>query len=348
MHMSSIAGFPNTQHHSVISSSAFHPSQISRQQSIPSVKFQNTPNYNFYSFPPNFENIRNANAQSQRQFHDEYQRREQTSDTRTSQLNPLTKSTPGSDIVGNRVDSEAKGFLSNAFFSHQKSDKVSRKWSLDDEMRWQATTKAPYFENKVPGLECTLPASAVLEATTALRASSLLPLHVPIGKPVLSCNATELLQAQIYLNGIIYDCDDSEVTLSCPRLDANNLIVDECHGDILECDVRTRRNSRSVSCTNGTLISNYPIVCRSATLSEKKNVLNCFYGSDGDSPRSSGVSRRLREDFNEFTTEKPIRQLSWTYSGSEGDPDHEDGYNGRPDQWKKSSNGISRKRSSGL
>lgn len=213
-------------------------------------------------------------------------------------------------------------------------------------MQWQATTKAPYFENKVPGLECTLPASAVLEATTALKASSLLPLHVPVGKPILSCNATELLQAQIYLNGIIYDCDDSEISLSCPRLDANNLIVDECHGDVLECDVRTRRNSRSVSCTNGTLISNYPIVCRSATLSENKNVLNCFYvsSSNGESPRPSTLFKRFSdyEDF-QYSTAKPIRQ----YAGSEGDPDHEDGNHGRFYQWDKPSNVVNRKGNSG-
>lgn len=65
--------------------------------------------------------------------------------------------------------------------------------------------------------------------------------------------------------------------MSCPRLDANNLIVDECQGETLECDVKMRLNSRSVSCTNGTLISNSPIVCKSATLLERKNVLNCQY-----------------------------------------------------------------------
>lgn len=158
-------------------------------------------------------------------------------------------------------------------------------------MKWQATTKAPYFENKVPGLECTLPASAVLEATTALKASSLLPLEVPIGKPILSCNATELLQAQIYLNGAIYDCDQSEITISCPRLDANNFVVDECHGHTLECDVDRRQTSRSVSCTNGTLVSNYPIVCKSATLMANKNILHCFYETvlKVDSASSSGL-----------------------------------------------------------
>lgn len=115
-----------------------------------------------------------------------------------------------------------------------------------------------------------------------MKASSLLPLNVPIGKPILSCNATELLQAQINLNGVIYDCDRSAITMSCPRMNENNLVVDDCRGETLECDVRMAQNSQSVSCTNGTLISNHPIVCKSATLMERKNVLNCVYKNKND------------------------------------------------------------------
>lgn len=55
-------------------------------------------------------------------------------------------------------------FLTNAFFGSNQdgSEHGNRQWTEDDELKWQATTKAPYFENKVPGLECSLPASAVL------------------------------------------------------------------------------------------------------------------------------------------------------------------------------------------
>lgn len=110
----------------------------------------------------------------------------------------------------------------------------------------------------------------------------MLPLNIPIGKPILSCNATELLQAQINLDGTIYDCDRSMITKSCPGINQNNLVVDDCRGETLECDVRMELNSKSVSCTNGTLISNHPIVCRSATLMENKNVLNCLYKNSFD------------------------------------------------------------------
>lgn len=112
--------------------------------------------------------------------------------------------------------------------------------------------------------------------------TNLLPLKVPIGKPLLSCNATQLLQSQINLDGIIYDCNGGAITKSCPRVDAHNFITDECHGESLECDVRMRSYSRSVSCTNGTLISSHPIICKSATLLENKNILNCIYDNGGN------------------------------------------------------------------
>lgn len=59
----------------------------------------------------------------------------------------------------NRIDSNGNQFATNAFF---KPTNIDRRWTQEDEQEWQATTKAPYFENKVPGLSCVLPASAVL------------------------------------------------------------------------------------------------------------------------------------------------------------------------------------------
>jgi hypothetical protein len=37
-----------------------------------------------------------------------------------------------------------------------------RSWDSEEDRRWRATTKAPYFENKVPGSESYLPAAAVV------------------------------------------------------------------------------------------------------------------------------------------------------------------------------------------
>lgn len=140
---------------------------------------------------------------------------------------------------------------------------------------------------------------------TALKVSSLLPLEIPIGKPILSCNATQLLQAQINLDGIIYDCNRAAITKSCPRINSNNLLVDECQGETLECDVRMKQNTMDVSCTNGTLISNYPIVCKSASLMARKNVLNCLYKNS--SPSYSSRTTRLPSHLaDSLTTARPL------------------------------------------
>lgn len=37
-----------------------------------------------------------------------------------------------------------------------------RSWNSENDRRWRSTTKAPYFENKVPGSEDYLPAAAVI------------------------------------------------------------------------------------------------------------------------------------------------------------------------------------------
>lgn len=57
------------------------------------------------------------------------------------------------DLPGN-TQTRNDAFLTNAFFGLNQptnTNNVNRHWTKDDEMKWQATTKAPYFENKVPG-----------------------------------------------------------------------------------------------------------------------------------------------------------------------------------------------------
>lgn len=114
---------------------------------------------------------------------------------------------------------------------------------------------------------------------TALKISSLLPLNVPIGKHLLACNATGLVQAKINLEGIVYDCDDSVITLSCSN-ERNTNIKSDCQRKIIVCD--TSAQETEVYCTNGTLISKRPIICQSASLTANKNVINCFYNDYTD------------------------------------------------------------------
>lgn len=152
-------------------------------------------------------------------------------------------------------------------------------------------------------------------ATTALKASSYLPLEVPVGKPILSCNATDLAQAIISLDGKLYDCKQSSIILSCPRRNTQYGVVDECLGETLECDVNDDSNnknhdhderSRRISCTNGTLISNHPITCESAHLTQMKNILNCVFSNGMDNEPSTDQNHLSVRPIH--VTEKPEPQ----------------------------------------
>lgn len=156
----------------------------------PPVYFPNTfpyPNFNSFPFPPSYNNNPNGNGQhdgqnngggqnSQSTFnnnnpagqpnhnHNSAGQHPHTPTVRPLPVQPLPSHTHGTQDVHNQLGSGQDKFLTNAFFGGdgQGTDNVNRHWTEDDELKWQATTKAPYFENKVPGLECTLPASAVL------------------------------------------------------------------------------------------------------------------------------------------------------------------------------------------
>lgn len=140
----------------------------------------NFPNFNLYPFaPPYNPNHPNGNVNSgghQSNGQNAGGQVGENPDVNTINRGPnpsqaITTTTQSSINVNeveshNRLDGkDGDTFLTNAFFGEKDdgSQKVNREWTESDEMKWQATTKAPYFENKVPGLDhCTLPASAVL------------------------------------------------------------------------------------------------------------------------------------------------------------------------------------------
>ena len=100
-----------------------------------------------------------------------------------------------------------------------------------------------------------------------------LPLNVPNGKPVLSCNATELLQTQINFNGTIYGCINKMITTNSGRS--------------LECD--KKKDVSTIYCTNETLIIKEDIFCPDITYVNETNtkILNCFSGVLPDEIASS-------------------------------------------------------------
>lgn len=86
---------------------------------------------------------------------------------------------PGNTYISNNYygsqRSGGSGFLTSALFygmgmhsgymwgrssSHDSYNR--RRWDEEEDRKWRATTQAPYFENKVPGEDKILPASAVI------------------------------------------------------------------------------------------------------------------------------------------------------------------------------------------
>ena len=187
-----------------------------------------------------------------------------------------------------------------------------RSFDQEDDRRWRATTKAPYFENKVPGSDNYLPAAAVVGAATAFGLVSLLPLNVPSNKPLMYCNNTDIAQSPIALDFNIYSCVNDSIAVSCPRILENSTIIDECLHKNMKCDVE--KTSDNLYCSNGTLLSQSPIVCNSTTLqngtmlNETTTIINCYQGS---------VAAALASSIPITITEAPIvptteRELSLT------------------------------------
>lgn len=157
--------------------------------------------------------------------------------------------------------------LSSALFTNLRMN------SKDDK-QWRATTKAPYFENKVPGSESVLPAASVIGAAVAFGLASLLPLNVPGHKPLMYCNSTDIAQLPIQLEDKIYSCVDNNIAISCS----------DCTNKTMECDLKEPNDLLDFYCTNGTLITKFDIVCNSTvilnnSMIESTKTLDCYFGS---------------------------------------------------------------------
>lgn len=79
------------------------------------------------------------------------------------------------NYYGNSRSSGGSGFLTNALFfgagmgsgymwGNQNSHGSQRRWDEEEDRKWRATTKAPYFENKFPGSDVILPAAGVVSS----------------------------------------------------------------------------------------------------------------------------------------------------------------------------------------
>jgi hypothetical protein len=216
------------------------------------------------------------------------------------------------NYYGNSRTSGGSGFLTNALFygagmhsgymwGNRNSYRDNRRWDEEEDRRWRATTKAPYFENKVPGSEVILPAAAVVGAATAFGLASLLPLNVPSNKPLIYCNqnSSDIAQAQILINGRVYQCINETILyadISCPKSIENNETSTLSPAENIESTTDSQMTASSINktqincneepkimqcdtadsiyCMNGTLMSRIDIFCNSTTLLNGTTNLN--------------------------------------------------------------------------
>lgn len=174
-----------------------------------------------------------------------------------------------------------------------------RRWSIEEDDAWRDTIQASYFENKVPEVEMVLPAAAVMGAATAFGLTSLFPLNVPTGRPLMYCNSSHVEQNPIRLSGRIYSCSDGEFVVSCPRFlqdDGSLFDNEDCSGKskILPCDLINQMSVLSIKtgiyCKQGTLLRIHQTYCLSALASFRRtevagvlvtetiNIIDCHDG----------------------------------------------------------------------
>ncbi|CRL03836.1 CLUMA_CG016757, isoform A [Clunio marinus] len=219
-------------------------------------------------------------------------------------------------IHNNYYRSEYGGssFLTSALFNRGRSHNSfrHRSWSDKDDRRWRMTTKAPYFENKIPGSEKILPAAAVVGAATAFGLISLLPLNVPAFKPLMYCNGTEFAQSPINIDDKIYRCSNKSILISsCDFINENQVFNedDKCVNKTMEC--HSKHSNDEIFCDNGTLLSRSSLVCNSTTFlngtknNETLTILNCFKG-EINAKLASFIPTTTTEEPSTTTTEKNL------------------------------------------
>ena len=130
-----------------------------------------------------------------------------------------------------------------------------------------------------------MPAAAFLGAASAFGLASLLPLRVPIGKPLLSCNETYLNQTDIRLDGNLYECFNGTILVSCPEQivnSENKTNAATCTNGKFACNLL---ENPQTNCSNATLSFQKDIFCNSTYYVNVKNAteLHCFFGTLDDS-----------------------------------------------------------------
>jgi hypothetical protein len=124
-----------------------------------------------------------------------------------------------------------------------------------------------------------------------------LPLNVPANSPLIYCNNTELMQAQVRINnGFTYECINDTVEITCPQFanDSDEMFCQKSSTDCNFIDI-----DENVSCKDGIVLNKFNIICNSTSLTnDNQTVLNCYEGLLHSTKASSIPT--------ESATEKPM------------------------------------------
>ncbi|CAG9798087.1 unnamed protein product [Chironomus riparius] len=202
---------------------------------------------------------------------------------------------------------ESSGFLISSLFNGR--------WNQEKDRKWRESTRAPYFENKIPGNQEKIPASAIVGAAKAFGLVSLLPLNVPPGKPLMYCGNTDLIQSQIRINKeATYVCNNAKIEISCKKSFENQL-DHGCKNEVMQCDLQYGV-AGAIYCSQDTLFSKNHIFCDTTAtvdrkdLNETMTIVNCYKGQLPKSQASfvpTTTSTTEHSYFNIFTTTpKPL------------------------------------------
>ncbi|XP_070499024.1 uncharacterized protein [Chironomus tepperi] len=193
-------------------------------------------------------------------------------------------------------------------------DPNNKRWDRNADRKWRATTKAPYFENMVPGEDKILPANAVIDAATAFGLVSLLPLIVPSYKPLMYCGNTDLKPFPIRINHEnIYMCNPTDNSFEILESDNfRNEIRYQIMNKKLKCDLNYNEIQGNIFCRNGTLYSKKNMFCPSSVVYrgriEVMSVLECKEGQMA-TDFGSFIPTTTPSSYFQYittTTEKPL------------------------------------------
>lgn len=202
---------------------------------------------------------------------------------------------------------KGRKFLVEHLFKRENHDESKLGvWTESDDKRWRFTTKAPYFDNRIPRTDKILPASIAvgeleacvsfeiekknrfLGAASAFGLTSLLPLNIGDGKPLIYCPETDLAQHSIQLNGRIYSCAENLIRIICHGeattsnpLNSTDNAPEACVNKAGICEL-LKFDDENLNCESGVLTSNSSIVCDSFEIVESTKTmiktLQCHYG----------------------------------------------------------------------